>query len=139
VLGVSLDVSPKSWPMMSLVLSSNFLPRPGLFLSGVFFFTHPTTHDLKIKQPRVKNNRGGGPSSGDDHGAWHGACLCLAELGQRGLLLPSRLGQAVPGVARALQYDVVRGACSIGAHVRDAACYVCWSANVVLFSSFSIV
>ncbi len=64
---------------------------------------------------------------GESHGAWHGACLCLAELGRRGLLLPSRLPQAVALVVRALAYDVVRGSCSLGAHVRDAACYVGWS------------
>ena len=66
-------------------------------------------------------------------------CLALAELGRRGLLLPSRLNHgsvdlmtcdscvaAVAVVVKALGYDVLRGACSIGAHVRDAACYVFW-------------
>ncbi|CAN0574750.1 unnamed protein product, partial [Ectocarpus sp. 12 AP-2014] len=30
-------------------------------------------------------------------------------------------------VRRALAYDVRRGAGGVGAHVRDAACYVCWA------------
>ncbi|XP_072167628.1 tubulin-specific chaperone D-like [Diadema setosum] len=60
-------------------------------------------------------------------GAWHGGCLALAELGRRGLLLPERLPEVVPVVRKALAYDVKRGSHSVGAHVRDAACYVCWS------------
>lgn len=60
-------------------------------------------------------------------GAWHGACLALAELGRRGLLLPGRLPEVVPVVLRALAYDELRGASSVGAHVRDAACYVAWA------------
>jgi Tubulin folding cofactor D C terminal len=59
--------------------------------------------------------------------SWHGGCLALAELARRGLLLPVRLELAVPRLLAALQYDVRRGAHSIGAHVRDAACYVCWA------------
>ncbi|EGD78176.1 hypothetical protein PTSG_09052 [Salpingoeca rosetta] len=59
--------------------------------------------------------------------SWHGGCLALAELARRGLLLPARLTQVVPVVVRALGYDVLRGACSVGTHVRDAACYVCWA------------
>lgn len=38
--------------------------------------------------------------------AWHGACLALAELCRRGLLLPGTLGGAAPLVAKALAYDV---------------------------------
>ena len=33
----------------------------------------------------------------------------------------------VPVVLKALSYDERRGSYSIGSHVRDAACYVCWS------------
>ena len=33
----------------------------------------------------------------------------------------------VPVVLKALSYDERRGVYSIGSHVRDAACYVCWS------------
>nr|XP_054763755.1 tubulin-specific chaperone D-like [Lytechinus pictus] len=60
-------------------------------------------------------------------GAWHGSCLALAELGRRGLLLPARLPEVIPVVRKALAYDVKKGTFSVGAHVRDSACYVCWS------------
>ncbi|XP_046352911.2 tubulin-specific chaperone D-like [Haliotis rufescens] len=60
-------------------------------------------------------------------GAWHGGCLALAELGRRGLLVPQRLPDVVPVVLRALAYDERRGNFSVGAHVRDAACYVNWA------------
>ncbi|XP_033744746.1 tubulin-specific chaperone D-like [Pecten maximus] len=60
-------------------------------------------------------------------GAWHGGCLALAELGRRGLLLPERLTDVVPVVLKSLEYDDKRGNFSVGAHVRDAACYVCWA------------
>eukprot|EP00884_Botryococcus_braunii_P022550 jgi/Botrbrau1/897/Bobra.0167s0018.1 len=66
-------------------------------------------------------------SEGRGDTVWHGACLALAELARRGLLLPERLPAAVPLISRALLYDVRRGAHSVGAHVRDAAAYVCWA------------
>lgn len=59
--------------------------------------------------------------------AWHGACIALAEMARRGLLLPHRLDEACPLVSRALHYDVRRGPHSVGIHVRDAAAYVCWA------------
>ncbi|XP_072299328.1 tubulin-specific chaperone D [Eucyclogobius newberryi] len=59
--------------------------------------------------------------------AWHGGCLALAELGRRGLLVPSRLKDVVPLIIKSLTYEEKRGACSVGSNVRDAACYVCWS------------
>ncbi|KAF0701134.1 Aste57867_8357 [Aphanomyces stellatus] len=65
------------------------------------------------------------PSESD--AAWHGASLAIAELSRRCVLLPERLPEAVSAVSSALMYDVRRGAHSIGAHVRDAACYACWS------------
>lgn len=65
------------------------------------------------------------PIQGD--GAWHGGCLALAELARRGLLIPNRLREVVPLIVEALHYDVRRGSHSIGAHVRDAAAYVCWA------------
>ena len=63
----------------------------------------------------------------DNDLAWHGSCLALAELARRGLLLPSRLGDVVPVIRRAIHFDVLRGQHSVGQHVRDAACYVCWA------------
>jgi hypothetical protein len=80
-------------------------------------------HDLADDVVGSVLDLAGGPGSEADssrHGAWHGACLCLAELGRRGLLLPARLAPAVAVVGRALGYDVLKGSCSIGAHVRDA-------------------
>ncbi|GMH31278.1 hypothetical protein Nepgr_033121 [Nepenthes gracilis] len=65
------------------------------------------------------------PCEGD--GSWHGGCLALAELACRGLLLPLSLPKVVPVVAKALHYDIQRGPHSVGAHVRDAASYVCWA------------
>ena len=59
--------------------------------------------------------------------SWHGGCLALAELCRRGLLLPARLDEFVPVLEKALVYDINLGNHSVGAHVRDAACYVVWS------------
>jgi len=59
--------------------------------------------------------------------SWHGACLCLAELCRRSLLLPERIEKFVPILDKALVYDVNKGTHSVGSHVRDAACYVVWS------------
>ena len=53
--------------------------------------------------------------------------MALAELARRGLLLPARLPVVTPIIQRALCYDIRRGPHSIGAHVRDAAAYVCWA------------
>jgi hypothetical protein len=33
----------------------------------------------------------------------------------------------VPLIVKAIHFDVLRGQHSVGAHVRDAACYVCWA------------
>ena len=41
--------------------------------------------------------------------------------------MPSRLPEVVPLLCAALAYDIERGAASVGTHVRDAACYVCWA------------
>lgn len=49
------------------------------------------------------------------------------SLGRRGLLLPQRLPAVVPLILKALVYDEPKGYASVGSHIRDAACYVCWS------------
>ncbi|CAI2736224.1 unnamed protein product [Schistosoma spindalis] len=59
--------------------------------------------------------------------AWHGACLALAELSRRSLLLPSKLPEVIPVVLRALFYDERSGDHNYGSNVRDAGCYVCWA------------
>ncbi|KAH3743339.1 beta-tubulin cofactor D [Pelomyxa schiedti] len=59
--------------------------------------------------------------------SWHGGYLCLGELTRRCLLLPERLPAVIPLVVQGLTYDQPRGSYSIGTHVRDAACFVCWS------------
>lgn len=58
----------------------------------------------------------------------HGGCLAVAELARRGLLLPqeSQFSQALDAIRNATHIDVRRGNASIGAHVRDAACYAIW-------------
>ncbi|XP_017860136.1 PREDICTED: tubulin-specific chaperone D [Drosophila arizonae] len=63
----------------------------------------------------------------EPHEAWHGGCLALAELAKRGLLLPYRLHELVPLLMQALFYDEVKGYMSVGQHIRDAACYMCWA------------
>eukprot|EP00900_Chrysochromulina_parva_P027685 jgi/Chrpa1/9550/Chrysochromulina_OHIO_Genome00004656-RA len=35
--------------------------------------------------------------------------------------------EVLPRIVSALHFDVPRGATSVGTHVRDAACYVCWA------------
>ncbi|KAI9308157.1 tubulin folding cofactor D C terminal-domain-containing protein [Cunninghamella echinulata] len=65
-------------------------------------------------------------TSVSDH-TWHGTSLAVAELARRGLLLPERLEETIPWIILALKFDLKRGSHSIGSHVRDAACYVCWS------------
>jgi len=63
----------------------------------------------------------------ESDGAWHGGCLAVAELARRGLLLPQRLPEVVQVIEKASVFDERRGNFSVGSHVRDAACYVCWS------------
>lgn len=63
----------------------------------------------------------------EQHEAWHGACLAIAELAKRGLLLPYRLNAMVPLLLQALVYDEMKGCMSVGQHIRDAACYMSWA------------
>ncbi|XP_061386956.1 tubulin-specific chaperone D [Musca vetustissima] len=63
----------------------------------------------------------------EPHEAWHGGCLALAELAKRGLLLPYRLKELVPLLLQALFYDEMKGYMSVGQHIRDSACYMCWA------------
>lgn len=63
----------------------------------------------------------------EQHEAWHGACLAIAELSKRGLLLPYRLNAMVPLLLQALVYDEMKGCMSVGQHIRDAACYMSWA------------
>lgn len=63
----------------------------------------------------------------EPHEAWHGGCLAIAELAKRGLLLPYRLSELVPLLMQALFYDEMKGYMSVGQHIRDAACYMCWA------------
>lgn len=69
------------------------------------------------------------PSAARADAAWHGGCLALAELARRGLILPSepQFAKTFEVISRAASFDVRRGAHSIGAHVRDAACYGVWA------------
>lgn len=63
-----------------------------------------------------------------DSTSWHGACLALAELARRGLLLPNRLEESVKAVLRAMDFDKRKNSMMvIGSQVRDAACYACWA------------
>ena len=61
--------------------------------------------------------------------AYHGVCLCLAELSRRGLITQQELAIVVPFITdKALQYDEKKSSThSVGSNVRDAACYVCWA------------
>ncbi|KPI84366.1 putative tubulin folding cofactor D [Leptomonas seymouri] len=65
----------------------------------------------------------------DDHSDahWHGGLLTIAELCRRSLVSTTLLARVVPLVAQGLAYDLSKGTYSVGAHVRDAACYTCWS------------
>ena len=43
------------------------------------------------------------------------------------LAFVTRLPEVVSVVIRALVFDERRGCFSVGSHIRDAACYVCWA------------
>ncbi|KAJ8608498.1 hypothetical protein CTAYLR_005747 [Chrysophaeum taylorii] len=71
--------------------------------------------------------RGVGRPIADDDARRHGACLALAELARLGVLLPARLGEAVEALETCVRFDRRTASGSVGAHVRDAACYVAWA------------
>ena len=58
---------------------------------------------------------------------WHGVCLALTELARCGLLLPPGLHEVIPFLIQAVHCDRRRGPVNVGAHVRDAACYMYWA------------
>jgi len=41
--------------------------------------------------------------------------------------LPSKLARVINYMKKALLYEKVRGQYTIGANVRDSACYICWA------------
>lgn len=58
---------------------------------------------------------------------WHGGLLAVAELCRRGLVNAEGLTHVVEVIRKGLSFDLSKGTYSVGAHVRDAACYTCWS------------
>ncbi|KAG0043760.1 hypothetical protein BGZ83_011058, partial [Gryganskiella cystojenkinii] len=99
---------------------SNRLPKDMAddVVGGIFELFSEDVFQLPNGEPDV--------SSVSEH-TWHGACLAIAELSRRGLLLPHRLTELIPWIILALKFDVKRGAHSVGSNVRDSSCYVCWS------------
>lgn len=65
------------------------------------------------------------PTSGEC--SWHGGCLTLAEMSRHGLILEDKLAQVIKVVDKAIVFDRIKGCTTVGAHVREAACYVCWA------------
>ncbi|GHJ90423.1 hypothetical protein NliqN6_6825 [Naganishia liquefaciens] len=83
-----------------------------------------------LQDPLVETERGkvvdpGGGSNGE--AKWHGLCLALAEMGRRGLIENEVVDELLGWAVKALNFDIRRGAHSIGSNVRDAAAYLIWS------------
>jgi hypothetical protein len=59
--------------------------------------------------------------------SWQGACLCIAELCKRGMILPDKIGELISYLEKALIFEVNKGTFCSGSIVRDSACYVVWA------------
>ena len=62
---------------------------------------------------------------GASAGHWHGGAMAIAELSQRGCILPERLPIVMDLVSKALIFEDDARATAV--NVRDAACYICWA------------
>lgn len=67
------------------------------------------------------------PQSSSSECAWHGGCLILAEMSRYGLILEDKLKRIISIVSEAIVYDKIKGSMATGAHIREAACYICWA------------
>ena len=77
-----------------------------------------------FQQDVLETQDGNQDLSNVSNSTWHGACLALAELARRGLLLPEQLPTVIPWIRKSLTFDQRKGTYSVGSHVRDSACYV---------------
>ncbi|ORC88851.1 tubulin folding cofactor D [Trypanosoma theileri] len=66
-------------------------------------------------------------SNENSDSGWHGGLLTVAELCRRSILHPQHLAIIMSFITKGLVFDLIKGTYSVGSHVRDAACYACWS------------
>lgn len=59
--------------------------------------------------------------------AWHGGTLALAEMCRYGFILEKYFPRVTDIVKDSIVFDRLRGSAATGSHVREAACYICWS------------
>lgn len=62
-----------------------------------------------------------------DADKWHGVLLTLAEIIRRNLLPSNVISRLYAILEIAIPFDQRQLTYSVGSHVRDASCYVCWS------------